>query len=59
MIQVLVSVHDAGSISQDGPRLVGDILTEMLQSDSPLAENYRKFLASKESNAEKGDMKYE
>lgn len=41
------------------PRPVGAILTEMLQSDSPLAENYRKFLASKESNAEKGDMSNE
>ena len=36
------------------PRLVGDILTEMLSSDSPLAKGYRKYLASKEYGAEKG-----
>lgn len=59
MTKVLSSKLEAGSKETYGPRPVGDILTEMLQSDSPLAENYRKFLASKESNAEKGDMKYE
>jgi hypothetical protein len=37
------------------PRLLGDILTKMLHSDSPLAKGYRKFLASKEKSAGKGD----
>lgn len=36
------------------PRLVGDILTEMLSGNSPLAKGYRKYLASKENSAEKG-----
>jgi len=36
------------------PRLVGDILAEMLRSDSPLAKGYRKHLATKENDAEKG-----
>lgn len=38
---------------------LGSILTEMLHSDLPLAQNFRKFMASKESNAEKGDAKHE
>ena len=37
------------------PRLLGDILSKMLRSDSPLAKGYRKFLASKEKSAGKGD----
>ena len=37
------------------PRLLGDILSKMLHSDSPLAKGFRKFLASKENSAEKGD----
>lgn len=36
------------------PRLVGDILTEMLLGNSPLAKGYRKYLASKENCTEKG-----
>ncbi len=36
------------------PRLVGDILSEMLRSDSPLAKGYRKYLAFNENRAEKG-----
>lgn len=36
------------------PRLVGDILTEMLSGNSTLAKGYRKYLASKENCAEKG-----
>ena len=43
-----------GSEVQYGPRLVGDILSEMLSSDSPLAMGYRQHLASKKSDAEKG-----
>lgn len=44
----------SGSRVSNEPRLVGDILTEMLRSNSPLAKNYRKFVASKENSAEKG-----
>ncbi len=36
------------------PRLLGDILTEMLSSKSPLATGYRQFVAKKQMNAEKG-----
>ena len=36
------------------PRRVGDIITEMFLGNSPLAKGYRKFVASKESRAEKG-----
>lgn len=36
------------------PRPFGDLLTEMLHSDSPLAIGYRAFIASTESGAEKG-----
>lgn len=36
------------------PRPVGDILTKMLRSNSPLAKGYRKFVANKKSSAEKG-----
>ena len=39
------------------PQSVGDILNEMLRSDSPLAKGYRKFLASKENSAEKGGVR--
>ena len=38
------------------PRLLGDILTKMLHSDSPLAKGFRRFLASKEKSAGKGEM---
>ncbi|MCR5315478.1 MAG: hypothetical protein K6E52_06250 [Bacteroidaceae bacterium] len=37
-----------------GPRLVGSIITEMLLGNSPLAQGYRKHLASIERSAEKG-----
>ena len=37
------------------PRLLGDILSKMLHSDSPLAKGFRRFLASSENNAGKGD----
>ena len=36
------------------PRRVGNIITEMFHGNSPLAKGYRKFVASKENNAEKG-----
>lgn len=36
------------------PRLIGDIMKEMFQGNSPLYKGYRAFLASKEI-AEKGE----
>jgi len=36
------------------PRLVGDIVREMLLGNSSFAKGYRKFLASIENSAEKG-----
>lgn len=36
------------------PRPIGDIINEMLRSDSPLAKDYRESLASKENIAKKG-----
>lgn len=36
------------------PRLVGDIIKEMFLSNSPLAKDYRRFLALQKSSAEKG-----
>jgi len=36
------------------PRLVGSIITEMFLGNSPLAQGYRKHLASIERSAEKG-----
>lgn len=36
------------------PRRVGDIITEMFLGNSPLANGYRKFIASEENSAEKG-----
>lgn len=36
------------------PRLVGDIITEMFLGNSLLAKGYRKYLTSKENDAEKG-----
>lgn len=42
------------------PRHIGDILHDFVNnSNSPLAKNYRKFLAANKSNAEKGDNKHE
>ena len=44
----------AGSTSSSEPRLLKDILHEMIHSNSPLSKDLREFLASKESIAEKG-----
>ena len=41
MINVLNNV--VGLNKQYAPRLVGDIITEMLQSNLPLAEGYRRW----------------
>lgn len=60
MPMVLIKYNKmAGSIHSNDPRLIGAIIEEMLRSNSPLAKGYRKFLASKENIAEKGDNKHE
>ena len=49
----------AGSKESHGPRLIGEILHELVNtSNEPLYKGYRSYLASKE-NAEKGGMKHE
>ena len=53
-MMIKITNERVGSEVQYGPRLVGDILSEMLSSDSPLAMGYRQHLASKKSDAEKG-----
>lgn len=47
-------IYEKRSSGSNGPKTIGAILDEMLQSDLPLAKGYRKFLASKENSAEKG-----
>ncbi len=44
----------AGSQTSHEPRLIGSVITEMLLGHSPLAQGYRKHLASIELSAEKG-----
>lgn len=60
MTKVLSFKFGSQSKEQYGPRPVGEILHEFFNnSDSPLAKEYRKFLASKEISAEKGVNKHE
>ena len=40
------------------PHLVGDIIMEMLSSDSPLATGYRRHMAYDKENAEKGGCRH-
>lgn len=54
MTKVLNSNFQAGSKKTNEPRLVGDILAEMLSSDSPLANSRRKLLTYKPNHAQKG-----
>lgn len=55
MKQVTNNTTEAGAKRQQrAPNLVGDILTEMFSSNSPLAKGYRTHLATKENEAEKG-----
>ena len=46
MKKVFNSYFQAGSKKTDGPRLIGDILAEMLSSNSPLAKALRLSVAS-------------
>lgn len=59
MVQHYLTQKPRGFTRGHGPRLIGAIIEEMLRSNSPLAKGYRKFLASKENIAEKGDNKHE
>lgn len=58
MYKVLSSKSKAGTDRTGEPRLIGDFIDKMLQSNSPLAKGYRKFLAN-QVNAEKGDFNNE
>jgi len=54
MLQDLDLGRPLGSEMKE-PQVIGDVLNEMLQSNSPLAKGYRKHIARKEIRAEKGD----
>lgn len=54
MTKDLILQKVAGSQTSHEPRRVGSIITEMLLGNSPLAQGYRKHLASIEHSAEKG-----
>ena len=50
---VLYAIHKASSWATE-PRHIGELLTEMLRSNSPLAKGYRSHKAHQEHSAEKG-----
>lgn len=54
MKKVLNPNFQAGSTRCNEPRPIGDILAEMLSSDSPLANGRRKLLTYKPNFAQKG-----
>lgn len=54
MKKVLNPNFQAGSTSCNEPRPIGDILAEMLSSDSPLANSRCKLLTYKSNLAQKG-----
>lgn len=54
MKKVLNPNQQAGSTTCNEPRPIGDILAEMLSSDSPLANGRRKLLTYKPNLAQKG-----
>ncbi|WP_373175200.1 hypothetical protein [Prevotella merdae] len=54
MKKVLNPNFQAGSTRCNEPRPIGDILAEMLSSDSPLANSRRKLLTYKPNLAQKG-----
>lgn len=49
-----INNYHAGPTTCHEPRPVGDILAEMLSSDSPLANGRRKLLTYKPNLAQKG-----
>ena len=54
MKKVLNPNFQAGSTTCNEPCPIGDILAEMLSSDSPLANSRRKLLTYKPNLAQKG-----
>lgn len=54
MKKVLNPNFQAGSTSCNEPRPIGDILAEMISSDSPLTNSRRKLLTYKPNLAQKG-----
>lgn len=50
---VLFAIHKASSVATE-PRHIGELLTETLRSNSPLAKGYRSHKAHQEHSAEKG-----
>lgn len=54
MKKVLNPNFQAGSTTYNEPRPIGDILAEMISSDSPLANGRRKLLTYKPNLAQKG-----
>ena len=49
-----INNYRAGSTTCNEPRPIGDILAEMLSSDSPLTNGRRKLLTYKPNLAQKG-----
>lgn len=49
-----INNYRADSTNNHEPRPIGDILAEMLSSDSPLANSRRKLLTYKPNLAQKG-----
>ena len=47
------AIHKASSVATE-PRHIGELLTETLRSNSPLAKGYRSYKAHQEHSAEKG-----
>lgn len=54
MKKVLNPNFQAGSTTCNEPRPIGDILAEMISSDSPLTNSRRKLLTYKPNFAQKG-----
>ena len=56
MKKVLNPNFQTGSTTCNEPRPIGDILAEMISSDSPLANSRRKLLTYKPNLAQKGGL---
>lgn len=56
MKKVLNPNFQAGPTTCNEPRPIGDILAEMISSDSPLANSRRKLLTYKPNLAQKGGL---
>lgn len=56
MKKVLNPHIEAGSRESNEPRLLGSIVSEMLQGNSPLAIGYRQYIASQENEEVEPDL---